>query len=140
TVSQVVKCGNHILNIRLGIKNFFYVVLFIVVMGFMIYMIELNFYIFGISTLINISNKPVWYIGFFINIGFISILNFKKPFNPTGGPTLSHNMINVFAVNFAILYCECCVSCFKPFTIAHLELEPLPRIECRFLGKRHLQN
>ena len=65
-------------------------------MSLIIFMIELDLYILGVTTFIYISNKFIRGTCDFINIAFLSVLYLKKPFYGPCCPAFTLYMINFF--------------------------------------------
>src|SRR5690606_197608 len=103
-VSYVINSGYHILNVWFGIEHFLGFVFFVVNMGFVIYLIEIYFKVFGITAFIYISYKFIGQVRFFVEIGFVPIFHLKKPFNHTGSPASTNNMVNLLAFYFVFVH------------------------------------
>src|SRR5690606_27845351 len=95
---------NHVLDIWFGVEFFFPIVFDIVYIGLVVYLIELDFYVFGVAAFVNISYKLIRQDVLFIEITLISIFNFKKPANGTSCPSLTNHMIYRLVFIHGILY------------------------------------
>src|SRR5690606_29175496 len=95
-ITQIIKCRYHILNIWFCIKGLFFIMFYVINMSLMVVLVEFYFNILGMTTFINISDKLIRHIQFFIKITLVPILHCKKPTNGSSCPALAYYMVNGF--------------------------------------------
>src|SRR5690554_3428860 len=85
--------------------------------------VKIHLYVTGVTTLVNVSNKAVWNVFFYIHIGFIDVFYFEKNPGKSCISSITVNVMYFFSIKLGFFYFQSGITGIDK-AIVHTKFEP----------------